>query len=161
MSKQLLLVRHAQAEAPNTVQKDFDRELNATGYAEALRMGKCLAEKSVRPDAVYASPSRRTTTTAQLMAEQLGFPFDRVVFEEGIYEGSVRNLMQVINGLAETHACVMLIGHNPHVSYLAEYLTHREIGTLPTGGVVAVTFSDQTWAALSSNTGQLAWYEHP
>jgi phosphohistidine phosphatase len=161
MNKVLLIVRHAQAEQTNNVQKDFSRELNTTGYADSSRMGRYLASKKLMPDAVFSSPAHRARTTAQLLAEQLGFNYDLIVFDQEIYEASVRKLMQLINGLAETQTQVMIVGHNPHLTYLAEYLTQQEIGNIPTCGVVAITFGNQPWKEVSNGTGKLAWLEHP
>lgn len=161
MNKVLLIVRHAQAEQTNNVQKDFGRELNTTGYAEASRMGRLLASKKIMPDAVFSSPAHRTRTTAQLMTEQLGFNYDLIEFDQEIYEASVRKLMLLINGLTEKHAQVMIVGHNPHLTYLAEYLTHQEIGNLPPCGVAAIEFVNQPWKEVSNGTGKLAWLEYP
>jgi phosphohistidine phosphatase len=161
MTKQLLLVRHAQAEAENNVRKDFERELNTTGYADASRMGKHLAGKSIHPDAVFSSPAHRAYTTSQLLTEQLGFDFDAIGFDNDIYETSVRKLMRLINGLNEKLRTVMIVGHNPHLTYLAEFLTHEVIGNLPTCGVVAITFDNLPWEAISDSTGKVAWLDFP
>jgi phosphohistidine phosphatase len=166
MSKQLIIVRHAEAELPNAVQKDFDRHLNTTGFADASRMGKHLASKQLngkllRIDSVLSSPAYRALTTAQLMCEQLGFDIERIVPNEDIYESSVRNLMLLINGLDEQHTTIMIVGHNPNLSYLAEMLTREEIGSMPTCGVAAITFEDQSWSGVSGGGGKLAWFNYP
>jgi phosphohistidine phosphatase len=164
--KQLLLTRHAEAEQATHFGKDFDRELNTTGYADASRMGKLLSSKvsdgvPLRVQVVYASPARRTRTTAQLICEQIGFDAEHVVFDPEIYQTSVRKLMLIINGLDEQYDTVMVIGHNPHLTYLAEMLSHAEIGSLLPCGVVCLVFEDQTWAEISASTGKIAWYVHP
>jgi phosphohistidine phosphatase len=166
MNKQLLIVRHAEAESPNSVQKDFDRQLNTTGFADASRMGKHLVSKqldggSLRIDAVLSSPAYRALTTAQLVCEQLGFDIERIAQNEDVYESSVRKLMLLINGLDEQHTTVMIVGHNPNLSYLAEMLTREEIGSIPTCGVAAITFKDQLWSAVSGASGKLAWFDYP
>ena len=161
MRKQLLLVRHAQAHQPHPLQKDFERELNATGYAEASRMGRHLREKSLALDAVFSSAANRAKATAQLLTEPLGFSYERIVFDPDIYEATVRKLMQLINGFDEAYASVMVFGHNPHISYLAEFLTHQEIGTLPTCGVVSIGFDDCTWKEITGSMGKLEWIESP
>jgi phosphohistidine phosphatase len=161
MNKLLLIVRHAQAEQTNNVQKDFERELTTTGFADASRMGRFLSSKKIKPTAVFSSPAHRARTTAQLMAEQLGFDFTSIVLDQEIYESSVRKLMQLINGLDESLTQVMLVGHNPHLSYLAEYLTQYELGDLPACGVVAINFERQAWKEASNGTGKFTWLEYP
>jgi len=165
-SKHLIIVRHGEAELPNASQKDFDRQLNTTGFADASRMGKQLLSKPlnnqpIQLDSIYASPANRALTTAQLLCEQLGFAYERIIPEPDMYETSVRKLMLLINGLDEQQQTVMLVGHNPHLSYLTEMLTREEIGSLPTCGMAAITFEAQTWSAISGATGKLIWFSHP
>lgn len=165
-SKHLIIVRHGEAELPNVLQKDFDRQLNTTGFADASRMGKQLLSKQldnypIRLDSVYSSPANRALTTAQLVCEQVGFEYERIIQEPDMYETSVRKLMLLINGLDEQQHTVMLVGHNPHLSYLIEILTREEVGALPTCGVAAITFEAQTWSAISGATGKLAWFMYP
>lgn len=166
ISKHLIIVRHGEAELPNALQKDFDRQLNTTGFADASRMGKRLLSKQInnhpiRLDSVYSSPAHRALTTAQLLCEQLGFEYERIIQEPDLYETSVRKLMLLINGLNEQQHTVMIVGHNPHLSYLTEMLTREEVGSLPTCGVAAIVLEAQTWSAISGATGKLAWFAYP
>ncbi|QHT70526.1 histidine phosphatase family protein [Rhodocytophaga rosea] len=161
MVKSLVLVRHAQAEPYSPVIKDEERELTATGVADASRMGKHLQSLQVKPDLIVASPAYRTTTTAQLLAEQLGYNLSNIKIEPTLYESSMRNLMAVVNQLSETYTQVMIISHNPTLTYLAEYLTHAEIGTVPTCGSLQIQFENISWQQVSGNTGKLVWFEFP
>jgi phosphohistidine phosphatase len=166
LSKHLIIVRHGEAESPNALQKDFDRRLNTTGFGDASRMGKQLLSKQlnnhpIRLGAVYSSPANRAITTARLLGEQLGFEYEHIIQEPDMYETSVRKLMLLINGLDEQQHTVMLVGHNPHLSYLIEMLTQEEVGSLPTCGVAAITFEAQTWSAISGATGKLVWFAYP
>lgn len=161
MVKSLILVRHAQAEPYSPVIKDEERELTATGVADASRMGKHLLSLQVVPDLIIASPAFRTSTTAQLLAEQLGYDLPNIQTESTLYESSMRNLIGVVNQLSEKHLQVMIVSHNPTLTYLAEYLTHAEIGTLPTCGAVNIQFENLSWQQVSGNTGKLLWFEYP
>lgn len=124
-------------------------------------MGKCLKGKVASVQAVFSSPAHRASTTAQLITEQLGFDFDKIVFHPDLYETSVRKFVQLINSFSDKLETIIIVGHNPHLTYLAEFLTHAEIGTIPTCGVIAIQFNDLPWAAVGSSTGQLAWVEVP
>jgi phosphohistidine phosphatase len=161
MVKSLVLVRHAQAEPYSPVIKDEERELTATGVADASRMGKHLHTLQVIPDLIVASPAYRTITTAQLLAEQLGYETSKIRTETTLYESSMRNLMAVVNELDERYLQVMIVSHNPTLTYLAEYLTHAEIGTVPTCGSVQIRFDNIFWQQVSGNTGKLVWFEYP
>lgn len=161
MIKYLFLVRHAQAELPSAYLKDFDRELNSTGVIEASRMGKRMLTNPVKPKIIFASSANRTMTTAQILSEQLGYEVDSIIAEPSLYDASMRNLITVIGYIEEKYDSAMIIGHNPTISYLAEYLTNAEIGSFPTCGVVNIQFENQRWAEISGKTGKLLWFDYP
>lgn len=161
MVKHLLLVRHAQAEPYSPVIKDEERELTATGVADASRMGKHFQTLQVLPQLIISSPAYRTTTTAQLLAEQLNYEIDKIATEPTLYESSMRNLMAVVNQLNEENKCVIIVSHNPTITYLAEYLTREEIGTIPPCGSVNIRLEGISWQEVSANTGKLVWFEYP
>ena len=161
MIKHLLLVRHAQAEPYSPVVKDEERELTATGVADASRMGKHFQTLQVAPQLIISSPAYRTITTAQLLAEQLNYQIDKIKIESTLFESSMRNLMAVVNQLNETNDFVLIVSHNPTLTYLAEYLTREEIGTLPPCGSVNIRFENIAWQEISSNCGKLVWFEYP
>ena len=161
MVKHLILVRHAQAEPYSPAVVDEERELTATGVADASRMGFKLKSLLVLPEIIICSPAYRTVSTAQLLAEQVGYARDKINTEPSLYESSMRNLMSVITSLPEKYTQVLIVSHNPNLTYLAEYLTQDEIGTLPTCGCVNIKLEDKKWAELSSGSGSLVWFEYP
>lgn len=161
MSKTLYLVRHAETEKPSGGPHDFSRVLTAEGLIDAARMGRRLAEKGVKADAVLSSSSERTRTTAQFFAEQIGFNVERVQYVDSLYEGSPRQYLSVINQLPETVQSALLVGHNPTITYLAEHLCHEELGNLPTSAVVAISFENLEWKTISGRTGKLIFYDSP
>jgi phosphohistidine phosphatase len=161
MTKHFFLVRHAQAETSSPMSKDFDRMLTPTGMAEATKMGERLVQLEVKPSLIVTSPALRCADTAQLLAERMGYDTNAVREEPDLFEASVRNLLSIINGLEEKHERVMLVGHNPAATYLAEFLTRAEIGSLPTGGVVYMTFEGQKWSEVTGQSARLVWFEYP
>ncbi|MDO1448694.1 histidine phosphatase family protein [Rhodocytophaga aerolata] len=161
MVKHLILLRHAQAEPYSPAVVDEERELTGTGIADASRMGVKLKSLQVCPEILICSPANRTVTTAQLIAEQVGYEREKIKTDPSLYETSMRNLMSVITSLPESLSQVLIVSHNPNLTYLAEYLTQDEIGTLPTCGCVNIKLVDKTWAELSGGSGSLVWFEYP
>ena len=161
MTKTLFLVRHAKSDWSVTGQRDFDRELNGRGHRDAPRMGRFLADKGVRPGLIICSPAQRTTQTVEYLIEQLGYELEAVQFDERLYEASTRILLDVVNRLDDSLDTVMLVGHNPGFTYLAEYLTGAEVGNIPTCGVVQMHAEVNSWAEISARTLVLDWLETP
>ena len=161
MSKTLIFMRHAKSDWSIPGQKDFDRTLNNRGLGDAPRMGRRLLEIGVKPDLVVSSPAIRAKTTAEYVSEQLSYNIDNILYEDEIYESSVRTLLKVVNNLDDKYNCVIIFGHNPTHTYLAEYLTKEAIGNIPTAGAVCISFEFDSWKLVSEATGKMQWFEYP
>ncbi|MDJ1470890.1 histidine phosphatase family protein [Cytophagaceae bacterium DM2B3-1] len=162
MNKHLFIVRHAQAVSGAAGQRDFDRELSSSGIIEACKMGGHLKKLGVSPDVLFASPAVRALSTAQYMAEQLGYDTERIVINNALYEEyALQSFVEMINAIAEDQKSAMVVAHNPKQTYLAEYFTHDDIGSIPTGGVVHVIFENQRWVEITGGSGKMAWFEYP
>jgi len=161
MGKTLIFMRHAKSDWSIAGQKDFDRTLNNRGLGDAPRMGRRLLEIGVKPDLVISSPAIRARTTAEYVSEQLKYDIDKIVYDDEVYEASVRSLLAVINKLEDINNCVIIFGHNPTHTYLAEYLTKEAIGNIPTSGAVCIEFDFDSWSLVSEGTGKMKWFEYP
>jgi phosphohistidine phosphatase len=159
--KTLYLVRHAKADSSGNFPKDFYRPLTSQGMTDAARMARNMANDGVKPDHIISSPAERTTRTAETFADQLHFDSEKIVFAENLYEGRMQEYLEAINTIDELHKAVMLVGHNPIISYMAEYLTGEEIGDVPTSGVVTISFDKIKWAEVAKKSGHLVKYESP
>ncbi len=161
MKRYLYIVRHAKAEEGGAFFKDFDRELTTSGIMDAARMGKFLAEKGLTPQLLLSSSAARAFQTAQIMSEQLGYPKEGIRSTRNLYDGGPRAYLSAVNTSPETCQYLMIFGHNPDVSYFAEYLTGADIGSMSKGGVVTVEFENLEWEAVSAHTGKLISYDFP
>jgi phosphohistidine phosphatase len=161
MTKNLFLVRHAKSDWSVSGQKDFERQLNGRGLNDAPKMGRKLYEMGMKPDLIISSPAVRARLTAELIAEQLKYDTDKIVFNEEIYEASVRSLLKVINSIDDKNQTVIIVGHNPTFTYIAESLTKREIGNIPTCGAVQIEFNLNSWKEVSEGTGTMKSYNYP
>lgn len=164
MKKTLYLTRHATAEdGGNTPMfRDFDRDLISTGIIEAARMGKFLAEKNIKVDFIVSSAAERAKATAKIFAEQLQFDADAILIDESIYGGGARSYLAAVNQLDESVSNVAIFGHNPDITFFAEYLTRADIGgTMETSAVVVLEFEDIKWAEVSSKMGKFLGYYSP
>ena len=159
--KYISLIRHAKSEDAILNQSDFDRDLNEQGRRVAPKMGKKLNELNLKPNKVYCSSAKRAVETSNLMIEQLEYSLGEVNFVNDLYEASVRSLLDFINKLDDQFHDVVIVGHNPSISYLIEYLTGDHINNLPTCGVVRMSFRLDEWKLLSQNTGEQIYYIYP
>lgn len=161
MSKNLYLVRHGQTAEKATDQDDFDRQLTSKGLQDSSRIGRHLYNKKVKPDIIVSSPALRARTTAELIAEQIHYDTTKIHLNEDIYEASIRILLQVVNQLKNEWDTIILVGHNPSITYLAEYITGAEIGDVASGGIVQIKFGGSKWKEISVGSCDFRSYEYP
>lgn len=158
VKKTLYLVRHAKAESPAPMFKDFERELTGEGYIDAARMASFLRHKGAKVDRMVASSAFRTRQTAQVFAEQLHFDWDHIELFDNLYDSGARAYISAVNGTPENVTALMLIGHNPDISYFAEYLTNGLFQNMSKTSVCIIEFTDLKWEEISGRTGSLTGF---
>jgi len=158
MSKKLFLVRHAKTEEGSIDTRDFDRVLTNRGLQNATRLGAYFKSKSLKPDQIISSDAARAYATAELIASQAGYEISRIHKNHEIYSASVRTLFQLVSDLKEEWESVMIVGHNPPINYLAEYLTGADIGHMYTGSCAIIDFELDAWTEVTQGGGALNEY---
>jgi len=143
--KTLFLVRHAKSSRDDPSLADRNRPLDDRGRQDAPKMGKRLAKRDVKPDLVVSSPALRALTTAQLIAEEVGYKRKDIVVDDRLYASSPDDLLAVIRELDRKLDRVMLVGHNPEFTDLAHRLS-SEIIDMPTSAVAESDFDTKAWS---------------
>lgn len=159
--KILYLVRHAKSSWKDVSLRDFDRPLNKRGYADAPFMAEILQKLMVKVDAIVSSSALRTRTTAELIAPYLGFPMKNITYDERIYESSDRNLLKILREMPNSINNLILIGHNPSLTSLANLLADSYVYNIPTTGIYAIKFDCNTWEEVGNVKGEFLFFEYP
>jgi len=161
MSKNLYLVRHAKTRQESIDNSDFSRELTDRGYRDASLIGAYCKKQGYAIDMIISSPAARAIATAELMATQMDYPFENIHTNEELYMASVRSFLQVINQLKDEWGNVLITSHNPSITYLGEHISDAEVGNMPTGSAMAISFETNHWAEISQNSGVLNSFFSP
>ena len=144
----LILMRHAQAEtsAPSGG-GDVARPLSAAGRAEALLMGRALAERGLKPALALVSGAVRTRQTWEQMHDAFGDV--EVRDEAALYNAPSDVIRRFVENSEDEAGCLLILAHNPGVHVLAaEYLIESAAspavvdklsGGFPTGAAALFT----------------------
>ncbi|MEJ8823755.1 histidine phosphatase family protein [Variovorax humicola] len=138
-------MRHAKSSRGDPSLPDRERPLDDRGLQDAPTMGKRLRKREVKPDLLMSSPALRALTTAQLIADELGYQRNDIALDERLYASSADNLLAIICALDDKLDRVMLFGHNPEFTDLAHRLS-SEITDMPTCAVAEFRFDANVWA---------------
>ena len=119
----LYLIRHAHAER---TLPDRDRALSNKGIASAKRLGRTIAAGTFSPDTrMVCSQLRRSRETAEILLDawQWNCPLEK--WSGLAPEDDPLVTAATINAIKEP---LIIVGHNPHLSYLATILLSGSIG---------------------------------
>ena len=152
--KTLYIARHAKSSWDDMSLSDFERPLNARGKRDAPFMANLLKEKGIKPDLILSSPAKRAKKTAKHYHEALG---GELQFDEGIYEASLMNLINLVQETFEKVDSVMIVGHNPGFTALNDMLSDKSIYNIPTAGVVGIGFEVE----VVPHKGKQLFFEYP
>ena len=131
--KTIIFVRHAKSSWTDFSLTDFQRPLDERGIHDAPRMAKRLKEIGEQPDVIISSPALRAITTAAYFAREFGLD---VTPEDTLYHGLPDHYLFTINRLSEDIKSVMLFGHNPGLTHVANAIKPGCTDDLPTCGIV-------------------------
>jgi phosphohistidine phosphatase len=158
--KTLYLARHAKSFWGDQSLPDFDRPLNKRGKRDAPFMGEVLNDKKVQPDLIICSPAKRTKKTALDIAEKLGYPNKKILFDECLYEASSNTILGLIKNIDDKFNSVMIFAHNPGLTLLNNHISNKYLDNIPTCGIVALQ-SDKKWSEIGKNSCCHLFFEYP
>jgi phosphohistidine phosphatase len=160
--KRFILFRHAKSDWSHDHLDDHDRPLARRGLRDAPRMGERLAARGVKPDLLLTSSARRAAETARLIEPAVRHPKLVMRVERAIYLASPRELLDLIAEQSDAVNEILLVGHNPGLTELAnQLLPSLALNNLPTAGVVAVHSVDDQWADFEFAELKLLFFDYP
>jgi len=159
--KKLYLVRHAKSSWKDMSLDDFDRSLNKRGKRDAPFMAMRLSKYKVEPDILISSPAKRARKTAKTIATEIKYPANEIVFIESIYGGGGGALFALLQDLDDRLDSVMLVGHNPDLTMLAEFLSGKAVGNIPTCGIFCMQFDLSSWKDIAPGSGSFIFFDYP
>lgn len=159
--KTLIIIRHAKSSWSDEGLSDHDRRLNERGRKDAVAMGAYLQNQQVRIDHVYCSTARRAVKTLKRISRHYAFNEFQIQFTDDLYLAELPQLLELIRSVRADLDHVAIIGHNPGLTELVNYLTGDNLGNLPTTGVYIVDLSIDAWEEVFQGVGQRRAFFNP
>jgi phosphohistidine phosphatase len=154
--RRLILTRHAKSAWDDPSLDDHARPLNRRGRRSALELGEWLHSRGYEPDQVLCSSATRTRETWAVVQSAPLEVMPRVDVLDSLYHASPDVMLAALRKASGD--CVMLLGHNPGISELAEMLpsrcpSHPDFRRYPTAATLVVDFDIPAWADLKPGQG--------
>jgi len=140
-------------------EQDPDEGLSPEGDARIHASGKALKKMGITFDVILASPKKRSRQTAAIVAEEVGFPPEKIMETEKVK--AMTPPEETVTVLREYGAStkVLIAGHLPSLAEVASSLltegSHATIA-FERGGCGRIDVQD-----LPTHSGHLKWYLTP
>ncbi|MEX1125791.1 MAG: histidine phosphatase family protein [Acidimicrobiia bacterium] len=157
--KTILLMRHAKSDWDASYAADHDRPLAPRGHRSATVMGRVLAAWDEIPDLVITSSATRARATAHEAARAGSWDCPIIVDPE-LYGTGPSSVLTVAEQSVTDQERIMLVGHEPTWSMLAEQITGGRV-EMRTAGVAAIDLLADTWHGLGEARGWLRFVVNP
>lgn len=118
---QIYLLRHGLAEEARAGKPDSDRPLTGEGTKRLKEVLKRAKVAGVKPTVILTSPYVRARQTAELAAQNLGYPDELVPTSKLVPMGHPVETWGEIRTLQGEQA-VLLVGHEPQMGMLTGFL---------------------------------------
>ena len=116
--------------------------------------------QQLKPDLIISSLALRAQITADELAKKIGYK-NRIHYMEELYNAPLETLMNVISLQDDSHHTIYLVGHNPTVTELANYLANENFYKMPAMGVLAIDLDIDSWSEIDEKCGTISFFIEP
>lgn len=158
--KTLFLVRHAKSSWELEGLTDEERPIIRKGIKKTRRVIEFLKARNVSVGLIISSHALRAMETARLLANGLNYPENRIRIERKIYDGYYDRILDIIYATPNEVDSLMIVGHNPIITHLANLFLHPGIDAMTTSCVVCLSFDTDKWEEIPGTEGKKEFIYH-
>ncbi len=159
--KTLTILRHGKAARNDVATSDYERPLSPRGEADVPVMAERITDAGIRPSLIMSSPAARAWTTAKLVARALSYPVEFLQREDRLYLASLDKLLDVVAEQDAAFNSIVVVGHNPGLTELANHLLPGVTDSIPTCGIVSLNIETDSWDLRHRNPIELGLCDSP
>lgn len=157
----MCFVRHAKSSWDHPGVTDFDRPLNARGFADAPMMAGKMRDLGLIGDFILTSGARRALTTAMYFKETFNLPESALVIHNDIYEASAETIFDVVRTAPDEVEFLYVFGHNPAFTWVANSIAGVRIDNVPTCGIVHAQTAISSWKDFRPEYAAFIGFHYP
>ncbi len=158
--KTLFVVRHSKAEQ-SFMGSDFERNLTQQGKANTTLITTRFLQHQHTIDTIISSPANRAKMTAQLFAESLQISKQNILLKSELYNAEFETYYDVLQHLPNTITNVMLVAHNPAITYFINSMHIAQLDNMPTTGIFGVSIATSNWAEFYKAKKEFLYFDYP
>ncbi len=159
--KRLTLIRHGKSSWASLTQDDFVRPLNSRGLRDCTRMPGVISASIARPQRLLSSTALRAKMTSEAIAEGYGLSLEEITYLPALYLASQKILLQCLREQDNALDHLMLVGHNPGLTEIYNYLCPEQADDLPTFAVVDLHLQTASWEEIDGHDASVQTFLKP
>jgi phosphohistidine phosphatase len=158
--RKLIIIRHCKSSWSNSSLSDFERPLNNRGLKDGELMSEKLSLKISSVDLLLSSSSRRTVLTSKFFIDKI--KINNVKYSDDFYHSDHNKIIDKIQKVDNKVNSLMLIGHNPGLTYLVNHFSNIQLYNLSTAGIVVLDLLIDSWKEIVTIKNQdVYWMKFP
>ncbi|KIM07224.1 MAG: histidine phosphatase [Sulfurovum sp. FS08-3] len=158
--KTLYLVRHAKSSWKDAKLSDFERGLSRQGKKDLQSMSSYIALSKVESNLVLSSCALRAQLSIDAIVNKLEYS-GKIHYINELYREKPKTLLNVIALQDDQYDKMMVMGHNPELTELANIFLKENINKLPTLGLIEIKFDTDKWEDVIEAQGKLGLLLYP
>lgn len=160
--KKLIFVRHGKAEDSAAGISDYERSLTLKGKVTSRLMAKKVRETVRSKVTIFTSPAFRALETALIFALEFGIEPEKIIMNNAIYHKmNLRHLSELLALAGDNCDTVILFGHNPSFTELANSLGSEGCDFMPKSGAIGLLFEVSAWNEIRQRSGKQLFFLKP
>jgi phosphohistidine phosphatase len=161
MYKHLFIVRHGSSPGSHNGIYDIDRTLNDQGIIDSLVMSMRLSNKENLPDKILSSPAIRALHSAAIFARTFKYLVNDITINDEIYLADKNIMLNIIKETDNKVQSLMIFGHNPTFTDLANHFLKDKINNMPPSGIIGLKFELESWSNIDRMKVVSSFFDHP
>ncbi|MFT7404996.1 SixA phosphatase family protein [Zhongshania sp.] len=155
--KTLYLLRHAKSTWDDDKLSDADRPISKRGKRDCQLVAAEMQRNGKHIGHVYCSTAKRAQETLKrFQVESDVFDDAEIVHENALYTFEAAKLLAWLKELPQSKDSAFIIGHNPALADLANYLYDGKIGNVGTCTFLELEINIEYWDQLRADSAKLS-----
>lgn len=142
--KKLILVRHGKSSWKEDLPDD-QRPLKKRAYKDAGLVLNAFSGFPKKPLTMWSSYAARALGTAKIFKERLEVEDNDFTVKKELYTFDSRSLLEIIRSCGDDVDTLMIFGHNPAITKVANQLGSEQFSNVPTTGLCMIEFGAKKW----------------
>ncbi|WP_423819463.1 histidine phosphatase family protein [Salinimicrobium sp. TIG7-5_MAKvit] len=156
--KKLILVRHGKSSWKEDL-PDAERTLKKRAFKDAGLVLNAFSGFREKPLKIWSSSATRALDTARIFQKRLEVEDKDFTVKKELYTFDAKTLLNIITSCEDDVDSLMVFGHNPAITGVANQLGDQHFSNVPTTGLCVITFEAEKWQEIKD--GQTILYLFP